>query len=83
MRAAQPTESGLWTLSSRQARHLRGEALRRAFDPIVDWLARRRQLRALAELDDRLLDDVGISREAAEREIARSIWRTCARRHMT
>ncbi len=40
------------------------------------WRAYRtqRQLQALNELDDRLLADVGISREAAERELAKSSW---------
>lgn len=34
-----------------------------------------RQRRALANLDDRLLKDIGISRCDVEREITRSIWR--------
>lgn len=36
---------------------------------------RRRQRRALAQLDDRLLRDIGVSREQAARESARPFWR--------
>ncbi len=35
---------------------------------------RQRQRRALRQLDDRLLDDIGITREAAEREAAKPFW---------
>ena len=36
---------------------------------------RRRQRLALAELDDRLLADIGVSREQARREADRPFWR--------
>jgi uncharacterized protein YjiS (DUF1127 family) len=42
------------------------------------WLARNRQrrhLRELAEWDDHLLKDIGVSREAALREAAKPFWR--------
>jgi uncharacterized protein YjiS (DUF1127 family) len=39
------------------------------------WLERRRQLRALSELDDHLLRDIGLSREDAERECSTAFWR--------
>jgi uncharacterized protein YjiS (DUF1127 family) len=39
------------------------------------WFERRRQRRALAELDDRLLDDVGLSREQARCEAAKPFWK--------
>ena len=38
------------------------------------WAERCRQRTALADLDDRLLDDVGLSREEARREIAKPFW---------
>lgn len=38
------------------------------------WRARVRQRKALANLDDRLLYDVGISREQAVREVAKPFW---------
>ncbi len=39
------------------------------------WVALIRERHALAELDSRLLDDVGIPREAAARESAKPFWR--------
>ncbi len=39
------------------------------------WIERSRQRHALADLDNRLLDDVGITRSAAAREIAKPFWR--------
>jgi uncharacterized protein YjiS (DUF1127 family) len=47
------------------------EWTRRAPSALWLWLDRQRQRAALAELDDRLLDDVGISRRAAEEECRR------------
>ena len=38
------------------------------------WRARIRQRRALARLDDRLLRDVGLSRDQARREAAKPFW---------
>ena len=38
-------------------------------------LQRRRQRRALAELDERLLADLGLTRAQAARETARPFWR--------
>ena len=35
------------------------------------WLDRQRQRAALVQLDNRLLDDIGVSRQAAEQEGAR------------
>ena len=49
---------------------------RRGLLPLVGaWIERSRQRHALADLDDRLLDDVGIPRSAAAREIAKPFWR--------
>jgi uncharacterized protein YjiS (DUF1127 family) len=47
------------------------EAVRRAPPRVLRWLDRQRQRTALAELDDRLLDDIGVSRAAAETEAGR------------
>ena len=41
---------------------------------ISSWLARSRQRKALAELDDRLLRDIGITRTEARKEAARPFW---------
>jgi uncharacterized protein YjiS (DUF1127 family) len=40
------------------------------------WLNRRQGRRDLSALDDRLLADVGISREDAVREAGKPFWRT-------
>ena len=39
------------------------------------WIARVRQRRALAELDARLLDDIGVTPDDARREAAKPPWR--------
>jgi uncharacterized protein YjiS (DUF1127 family) len=41
---------------------------------IVLWRERRRQHRRLLELDDRLLADIGISRQDAVEEALKSSW---------
>jgi uncharacterized protein YjiS (DUF1127 family) len=38
------------------------------------WLQRSRQRRVLAELDDRMLSDIGVTRPQAEREAAKPFW---------
>jgi uncharacterized protein YjiS (DUF1127 family) len=38
------------------------------------WIERRRQLRALADLDDHLLRDVGLAREDVQRACSQSFW---------
>lgn len=45
-----------------------------AWPRLVDLLAVARQRRALAALDDRLLADIGVSREAALAEAGRPAW---------
>ena len=52
----------------------RGGMLTRALAQVRIWIERSRQRHALAELDDRLLRDVGITRWHAKREAARSYW---------
>jgi uncharacterized protein YjiS (DUF1127 family) len=39
------------------------------------WMERSHQRRGLAKLDDRLLDDIGITRSTAAGEIAKPFWR--------
>ena len=41
---------------------------------IRSWLQRGRQRRALGELDDRLLCDIGVTRSQALREAAKPFW---------
>ena len=39
------------------------------------WFERSRQRRALADLDDRLLRDIGVTSAQASREAAKPFWR--------
>ena len=56
------------------ARGAAGKALLSGWiDGIGRWLERRRQWRALRDLDDRLLTDVGISSEDAFRKAGRPL----------
>ncbi|MCW8914657.1 MAG: DUF1127 domain-containing protein [Magnetovibrio sp.] len=38
------------------------------------WLQHSRQRRALAKLDDRLLDDIGLSTQDVKRETSKPFW---------
>jgi uncharacterized protein YjiS (DUF1127 family) len=42
---------------------------------VLEWDQRIRQRQALAELDDHLLKDIGISRTAAATEASQPFWR--------
>ncbi len=46
----------------------------RLFGLLALWIERATQRHALAELDDRLLKDVGISRSEARQETAKPFW---------
>jgi uncharacterized protein YjiS (DUF1127 family) len=41
---------------------------------VAAWNERRRQLRALSELDDDLLQDIGLSRDDVEHACSRPFW---------
>ncbi len=42
---------------------------------VAFWMERSRQRRALANLDRRLLDDIGITAEEAQREFKKPFWK--------
>lgn len=46
-----------------------------AWRVVTHWSDRARQRRALAELDDRLLEDAGITRKQVAQEIRKPFWR--------
>ena len=50
------------------------ERLRDVLAVIEVWRESARQRRALARLDDRMLKDIGLSREQAEHEICKLFW---------
>ena len=39
-----------------------------------EWRERRRQRRALAQLSDRLLDDIGVNRDDVASEVTKPFW---------
>jgi uncharacterized protein YjiS (DUF1127 family) len=41
---------------------------------VVEWHRRAESRRALSELDDRMLRDIGVQREQMEREIRKPFW---------
>ena len=47
-----------------------------AYGTLAAWNRREAQRRHLLELDERLLRDVGLSREDAEAEAAKPFWRS-------
>lgn len=59
--------------SHRPARH--GRTVAAAAHVLRRWCERRMQRRALGELDDRLLADIGVTRTQAEAERNKPFWR--------
>ena len=51
-----------------------GSFLLSAIDLLMRWQERADQRHALAELDDRLLRDIGLDRVAARREARKPFW---------
>ena len=54
--------------------HVRHVSLRTWTKVIATWFARSRQRHDLAELDDRMLEDIGVTRAQAGREIDKPFW---------
>ena len=52
-----------------------GYPVKRLFATIVAWQQRYELRRHLLEMDDRLLDDMGLSRVAARQEAAKPFWK--------
>lgn len=62
-RFAAPVPSGVWRVLVRQVRAR-----------ITLWIARSKQRRELYELDDRMLRDIGITREQARSVADKPFW---------
>ena len=62
------------TNSSPHPRQFTGGALYVWSGVIRMWFQRSHQRRALAELDDRMLRDIGVTRSQAQREAAKPFW---------
>jgi uncharacterized protein YjiS (DUF1127 family) len=62
--------------------HLSGREFTRAlkrltadvFATVLEWQERARQRRHLLELDDRMLEDIGVTWADVDREIAKPFW---------
>jgi uncharacterized protein YjiS (DUF1127 family) len=61
--------------TGRESHGLRRIVLR-AGTMVAVWLERGRQRRALRQLSDHMLKDLGLSRSDAERESSKPFWRT-------
>jgi uncharacterized protein YjiS (DUF1127 family) len=53
----------------------RRRGLRHWLALVLAWSARQRQRQALAELDDRMLRDLGLTPQDVRREIEKPFWR--------
>lgn len=71
-------------LGQRRASHARCRFLHRSglaylggavLRAVLFWVEQSRQRRALSELDDRLLRDIGLTREEALQECANPFWK--------
>lgn len=67
-----PTWRG-WLLDGKR---LMATQLKHAFTGVQTWVRRAKARRQLAELDARMLADVGLTREQALDEINKPFWRT-------
>lgn len=56
-------------------RQQRSHPCRRLNELLTIWYQRQQQRRALLQLNDRMLSDIGISRCEAEQEAAKPFWR--------
>ncbi len=70
-----PRASEGWTRAAGRFLSRLGSALAGVVDVLLVWQGRVAGRRHLLELDDRLLDDMGIDRVAAEAEAAKPFWR--------
>ena len=56
------------------SRRRRPSVATRALSAVFGWMERARSRRQLAELDDRMLADIGVDRAAAHAEADRPFW---------
>ncbi len=56
-------------------RHAPANALRGIFDLLLEWQERARSRHHLQQIDDRLLADMGLTRDMVEAEIRKPVWR--------
>jgi len=69
------TLAGTSRRSPRPAQAQAARLIKRAMEPVLLWRARVRDRGELARLSDRMLRDIGITRQDAEREFRKPFWR--------
>ena len=69
------TASTLYDTASRSPRQTSANPLLWLYALLYQWQARAEQRSHLAEIEDRLLDDAGLTRADADREAAKPFWR--------
>lgn len=72
------TEIGVAIRSGHGSKNQRGTRhgpIKPLFERIFGWCDRARQRQALADLDERLLRDIGMDRGAAKNEFSKPFWR--------
>jgi uncharacterized protein YjiS (DUF1127 family) len=62
-------------LNPKSSRFNLSARLMNVMDTLELWLARHHQRKALAELDEHLRRDIGVSRQQAELESSKPFWR--------
>ena len=63
-----------YTLTMPRRRTSVADGLQRATSQLLAWYARSRERHALAQLDDRMLRDIGIGPAEAHREANKPFW---------
>ena len=62
------------TVDFRGEKKLPYQLFGRLLETLTWWYQRHRQRTALADLDDRLLNDIGLTRADVAREVRKSFW---------
>lgn len=65
----------IWKQHPASVWHHTKEILIRAFDRIGDWQQRSAERRMLMTLDDRVLGDLGLSRDSVDAEASKPFWK--------
>lgn len=68
-------QAALGTAGARHRPRVSIQPLGWALGTLCVWQARSRERQALARLDDRLLADIGLTREQAQEESCKPFWR--------
>ena len=62
------------SLYGREFRRVLQRLAAHVFTTLLEWEDRARQRRRLSELDDRMLEDIGLTRADVSREVEKPFW---------